>query len=102
MVNNNFYKLCTPSKIYFTISIVLLLSIVFQNINDKCSLHLGNFSCKVTNNVLVFIFQLLYILFWTYVLNLICKDDNTIISWLLIMLPLILSFVLIGLFILSQ
>jgi hypothetical protein len=51
---------------------------------------------------LVFIIKLIYILFWTWVLNLICKDGHTNISWLLVLLPFILLFVMIGLLMINM
>lgn len=94
--------LCTPALIYFVISIISLVLLFLQNIHNVNSYHLGNFSCRVPNTMLVFFFKLLYILFWTWILNLICKDGHTGISWLLILFPFILLFVILGLIILNQ
>jgi hypothetical protein len=46
--------------------------------------------------------ELLYIFFWTWVLNLICKDGHTTISWLLVLFPFILLFVMMGLLLLNM
>jgi hypothetical protein len=89
--------LCTPAMIYFVISIISLVVVLMQNLGHNNSYHVGSFSCRVPNTTAVFVVKLIYILFWTYVLNLICKDGHTNLSWLLILLPWILLFVMIGL-----
>ena len=40
--------------------------------------------------------KLLYILFWTWILNLMCKAGATEIAWFLVLLPLIIFFLLIS------
>jgi hypothetical protein len=89
-------QLCTPAMLYFTISIISLGIILIQNIGYCNSYHVGSFSCSVPSTTLIFIIKLTYILFWTWILNLICKDGHSGISWLLILLPFILFFVMIG------
>jgi hypothetical protein len=95
-------ELCTPALVYFVISIVALVIVLLQNMGHNNSYHIGNFSCNVPNTTLVFIIKLIYILFWTWVLNLICKDGHTTISWLLVLLPWILLFVIMGLLMLNM
>ena len=94
--------LCTPAMIYFVISIISLVMILFQNLGNSDSYCVGSFSCRVPNTTLVFIVQLIYVLFWTYILNLICKDGHTSLSWLLVLLPWILLFVMIGILMLNM
>ena len=88
--------LCSPAALYFIVSIFALLMILFQNLGNSNSYHMGNFSCRVPSTTLIFIIKLIYILFWTWILNLICKDGHTGISWLLVLFPFILFFILIG------
>ena len=85
-------ELCTPATIYFVISVVSLVVILFQNLGNSNSYNVGSFSCRVPNTAFVFIVKLVYILFWTYVLNLICKDGHSGIAWLLVLFPFILLF----------
>jgi len=89
-------ELCSPAALYFIVSIFALLMILFQNLGNSNSYHMGNFSCRVPSTSLIFIVKLIYILFWTWILNLICKDGHTGISWLLVLFPFILFFILIG------
>jgi hypothetical protein len=95
-------ELCSPAAFYFIISIFGLVMILFQNLGNSCSYHVGNFSCRVPSTMLIFIIKLIYILFWTWILNLICKDGHSGISWLLVLLPFILFFVLIGMIMINM
>jgi len=95
-------ELCCPAAVYFIISITSLVIILFQNLGNSNSYTIGSFSCRVPSTILVFIIKLIYILFWTWVLNLICKDGHTGISWLLVLLPWILLFVLIGMLMINM
>jgi hypothetical protein len=69
----------------------------FDNSNYKC----GSFSVNVPSVVLIFAFKIVYILFWTYVLNLLCKDNNVRLAWLLVLFPIILLFVILGMLLLT-
>jgi len=95
-------ELCTPAVVYFSISIISLVIVLLQNLGNTNSYNIGSFSCRVPNTTVVFITKLIYILFWTYILNLICKDGHTGLSWLLVLLPFILLFVIIGLLMLNM
>lgn len=98
----NIKELCRPSLIYFIVSMLGLAISVMQNIGNNKKYTLGSFSCKVSSTILVFIAKLTYILFFTYILNLICKDGYPLISWFLILFPIVLLFVLLGILLLSE
>ena len=98
----SFKELCAPSMTYFVISIFVLIIMVIQNLGNSNSYNLGSFRCRVPSTTIVFIIKLIYILFWTYILNLICKDGHTTLSWLLILFPFILLFLIIGLVMLNM
>ena len=93
-------RLCTPSAIYFSISILILLCIFFQNLNSTNNYKVGIYSKNDANIMLIFLVKFIYIVFWTYVLNLFCKDGNQALSWLLVLFPFILSFVILGTYLL--
>jgi hypothetical protein len=90
-------KLCTPAMVYLIISLSSLLILVIQNyffngnINVFC---LGTYSCTVSSIFLIFIIKILYILFWTWILNLICNAGASGVAWFLVLLPFILMFIL--------
>jgi len=95
-------ELCTPAMLYFVISMIALVIVLMQNLGNTNSYHVGSFSCRVPNTAIVFIVKLIYILFWTYVLNLICRDGHVGISWLLVLLPWLLLFVMMGILMLNM
>ena len=95
-------QLCTPSYIYFIISFIGLAFVAIQNIGNSQVYALGNFSCRVPSTIAIFILKLVYILFWTWILNLMCKDGEESIAWLLVLLPFILLFVILGIIMLYQ
>jgi hypothetical protein len=93
--------LCPPAAFYFILSMVSLFVMALQNMGNKNKYCLGSFSCRVSSVILIFSMKIVYILFWTWVLNLICKDGHKEISWLLVLFPFILMFVLLGLVLLQ-
>ena len=90
-------NLCTPAHIYLILSVIGLIVIAFQNYGNIDKYCLGYMSCDVPSTTLVLIIQLLYVLFWTWILNLICDAGAPSVSWFLVLFPIILSFVSIGL-----
>ena len=92
-----FKNLCAPSMFYLVISSITLLIIAFQNYGNEHLYCLGYYSCPVSSIYLIFILKIIYIIFWTWVLNLICRAGLPIVSWLLVLIPILLFFVLLGL-----
>lgn len=89
-------NLCTPAYLYFIISVIFLIIVYIQNYNNYNVYCLGSYSCDVTNVWLLFIIKIIYILFWTWILNLICMAGVPAISWILVLFPFLLMFILIG------
>jgi hypothetical protein len=87
-------QLCTPAYLYFVLSMIGLIVVFVQNIGNKNKLYIGSMKANVPNTTAIFIVKFIYILFWTWILNLICKDGYTWISWLLVLLPVILGFIM--------
>jgi hypothetical protein len=90
-------NLCPPALFYLVISLAALVIMAFMNYGNERVYCIGYYSCDVSSVYLIFILKLIYIIFWTWVLNLICDAGASVISWLLVLLPIILFFVLIGL-----
>jgi hypothetical protein len=93
--------LCTPSSIYFVISMIAIILLGIQNIGNNNMYCAGSYKCGVTNTMFVFVLKVLYVLFWTWILDLICKAGYTNFSWFLLLLPIMLLFVLIGLMLIN-
>ena len=89
-------NLCTPAYVYLVISSVALVVMFLQNIGNTKIYCLGSYSCDVSNTTMIFVIKLIYILFWTWILNLMCKDGHSGIAWFLVVLPFVLLFVVLG------
>jgi len=85
--------LCTPAFVYFVLSIISLIIVIVHNFGNTRVYNLGYYSAQVPNTAMVFIVKLIYILFWTWILNLICGDGHTEIAWFLVAVPFIIVFI---------
>ena len=85
-------NLCTPSTIYFVLSLVFLIIMGLYNLKDTSRLCLGDYSCYVGNNTMIFLLNAVYILFWTFILDLLCKSGYSSLSWFILVLPFLLTF----------
>jgi len=99
---NKLSQLCTPSYIYFIISVLAISISVIQNIGNNKKYTLGMFSCTVPSCIAIFIIKIIYIFFWTWILNLMCKDGHSNIAWFLVLLPFVFLFVIMGMVVLYQ
>ena len=95
-------KLCTPAYVYLVISVIAMVSLVFQNAGNDNKYCVGSFECSVPSTAMVFVAKALYIAFWTFVLNSLCKSGYKSVSWFFVLMPFILFFVLLGVILLNQ
>ena len=95
-------KLCTPAYLYLVISVFSVIIIMLQNGSNSNTYCMGNYSCQVPNIYLIFVVKLIYILFWTWILNLLCKSGYPGVSWVLLLFPFILMFIFIIAFIMTM
>jgi hypothetical protein len=95
-------KLCTPAYLYLVISAIAMIILMFQNSGNVDIYCLGNYECPVPSTALVFLIEFIYIAFWTFVLDSICKAGYKQFSWFLVIFPFVLFFVLLGLMIIAQ
>ena len=96
MQSTGLKNLCPPALLYLVISFSAIFVMALQNYTNDKVYCLGYYSCNVPSVYLVFLVKIIYIVFWTWILNLICRSGSPIISWLLVLFPLILFFVLLG------
>lgn len=94
--------LCTPSRVYFLVSLFVLVMAIIQNFGNTNSYCVGSFVCEVPSTILVFVIKVAYILFWAWILNLMCKDGHKRVAWFLVLLPFLLYFVIIGAVMVNQ
>lgn len=93
---NDLRTLCTPSYVYLVVSAVALVAMMFQNIGNVDTYCLGSYRCNVSSTALIFVIKAIYILFWTWILNLICRSGHSGVAWFILLLPVILLFVILG------
>lgn len=93
-------NLCQPALLYLVISLTAIFVMSLQNYTNEKVYCLGYYSCNVPSVYLIFLVKIIYVIFWTWVLNLICRSGAPIVSWLLVLFPLVLFFVLIGIMLL--
>ena len=100
-LNKTYKSLCTPSKFYLVISAILGGLLLAQNLlhGDVTELCVGSYTCDISHIGVFFVFKILYILFWTWVLNLLCKHGLKSLSWFLVLVPFVLFALLLGIFI---
>jgi hypothetical protein len=105
-------SLCPPARLYFLLSMVLLVVSAVQNLlgvgttrsvgRGKNRICLGMYDCRSSVHPLVmFLLQLLYIFAWSWVLNEICKAGYVNLSWFILFLPFIAFFGMLALFVLA-
>ena len=98
----DFKKLCTPASVYLFINVIIFISIAIQNFGNTTQYCVGQYKCHVPNTFSMFLFKALYMLFWTFILNAICKAGYKEVSWFMVLLPIILLFIIIGIVILNS
>ena len=98
----DFKKLCTPASLYLFVNVIIFVSIAIQNFGNKTQYCVGQYRCNVPNTFSMFLFKAVYILFWTFILNAICKAGYKEVSWFMVLLPIILLFIILGAVILNS
>ena len=94
---NTFKSLCTPAQLYLVISGLSFLAILMQNCTDSSSYKIGTMEVKPQcHNAVFFIFKAIYILAFTFLLNWFCTKNLTTLSWILVLLPFIGMFLILG------
>ena len=88
--NRTLQGLCTPAYIYFVVSAIAFIICAFCNWKNRNKYVVGTLELPVTDNVMIFVAKAVYIVFWTWILNLMCKDGHSSIAWMLILFPFIL------------
>ena len=93
--------LCRPAMLYFLLSITAVIVIVLQNIGSGYQYCVGTQTCNSHPSLTtgIFIIKLLYILVWTWIINVLCKNGFEPIAWLLVFIPILLMFIFMALFI---
>ena len=95
-------KLCAPAMVYLGLSLLALFMMAFQNLGNFNTYCIGYYKCDESSTSMIFIIKVLYILLWTWILNIICKSGYEVVSWFLVLLPILLFFVLIAYYVMNK
>lgn len=95
-------NLCSPAYVYLVMSVISIVLMMLQNSSNNKMFCLGNYECNVESPGLIFSGQVVYTIFWVFLLNWICNKGYTNLSWFLVLLPLLLFFIALGMFVLSK
>ena len=94
--------LCTPAMVYLLLSIVAIVMMAMQNLGNNGVYCVGSYSCNTSSVVSLFMLKIVYVLFWTWLLNVLCKSGYETVSWILVLLPFVLLFILIAILFYTQ
>jgi len=86
--------LCAPAMTYIVISLVALLVTWMQNRQNTNVYCVGSVSCPVQSTTYIFVLKILWFLFLTWVLNVLCAKGYTTVAWVLVAIPLLVFFTL--------
>ena len=89
-------SLCTPAFIYVLLSSIGIIILAYQNYGNQNIYCVGNVNCPVQSTTPVFVAKVLYVLFWTFVLNTLCSYGYYKLSWFILLLPFILFFIVVS------
>lgn len=95
-------NLCAPAYFYLVISIIAIVLMAVQNYGNTNTFCLGSYSCQVSSTILIFGIKIVYVIFWTWLLNLMCKTGDKTLSWFFVLVPFILFFIIIFFSLFSQ
>jgi len=104
-IRKKFNSLCGPAQLYAFISILSILALAVQNGKNKkdnryCA---GHFECDLNfSKWAMVIIQLLYVLFWTIILDSLCKNGYKNFSWILVLIPYVMFFIILAFFMLGN
>lgn len=102
MVPAGLYQLCEPAFFYLMISLVVIIVVALQNFGTGYNYCVGTYSCKTSGVTGLFAIKIIYILVWTWILNVLCKNGYEQVSWVLVLIPLVLMFIFMASFIANQ
>jgi hypothetical protein len=93
--------LCPPAMFYLLLSTAAIIMIALQNRWSGAHYCVGTQFCNSPQSLTtgIFFIKILYVLVWTWILNIICKNAGEMVSWVLALIPLVLMFIFMALFI---
>lgn len=86
--------LCPQAKIYLIFSLIMFLSMVFQNLGNVDIYCLGKLRCEAPSLYMIYVIKILYTIFWTVILQLLCGANQSLIAWALLFYPILLYLIM--------
>jgi len=96
------FNLCPPAIVYLAFSLLVLIILSVQNRLNTNTYCLGEYECSSGNNSLLLLIQILYILFFTFLLNILCRYISPFFSWILVITGILVFFISLGYFIIYK
>jgi hypothetical protein len=82
-------SLCTPAYLYFLISIAMLIFMgIFMNTDMMKNYCAGK--CSPLQIILFFLIKLIFVIFWTWILNVLCRGGASWLAWFMVLFPFIM------------
>ena len=98
-IDRQIRSLCTPAQVYFFISMISILGILSQNVMDSNTFRVGIYSTQSPiSNFWFFISKVIGVLIWTFLLNYLCNSGWKDVAWFLVLLPILVMFIVLGVF----
>jgi len=91
-------QFCTPAYVYLVVSLFFVIIVALQNHNfyENRVFCIGMYDCDNNNIAISVSLKLIFILFWTFFLNLLCKMGLSFVSWILVFLPWVIMLTILG------
>ena len=85
-------SMCEPAMLYLLVGVIGIVGILVQNLvnGDDGTFCVGNYECDMIHKTTGLILQLIYVLFWTWLLNTLCKRGYVNVSWVIVLFPFLL------------
>lgn len=87
-------SLCPAAKIYLTISVIAMIVMSLNVFGTNHVFCIGSSTCESPiNSVSLYLLKILYVVFWTWVLNVICRKVSMGLALAIALVPFLLFFV---------
>ena len=96
-------SLCAPARLYVVLAVMGFLITIFQNYSQPDEYRLGTGAIYLGhNNALEIVFNICFVIIWTWLLNKFCKWGWSPFSWVLVLAPFVSMLILFYTAVLTQ
>ena len=79
--------LCPAARFYMVISFIAVFVMTFINFGTNTTFCYGFTQCTDRNHIVDILIKIMYILFWTWIANIICRKTSDSAAWIFVMFP---------------